>query len=104
MSRPEIVIDASDNVYVIYRGDLTDNRMVASLLRAPHYGCSPNDTVRLADLDLALAEPIIDRQRWNGDNVLTLLLQRNEQPNHDSEYILDSQPMTLLDVSLTTEP
>lgn len=104
MSRPEIVIDASDNVYVIYRGDLTDNRMVASLLRAPHYGCSPNDTVRLADLDLAFAEPIIDRQRWNGDNVLTLLLQRNEQPNHDSEYILDSQPMTLLDVSLTTEP
>ena len=42
ISRPEIIIDDECHVYVIYRGDTTDSRMVAQRLLPPHYRPDPD--------------------------------------------------------------
>lgn len=61
MSRPEIVIDKSDNVYLIYRCAETDNRMIAQKIKYPwggkkrikniFYGTRILDTVSLSLTD-----------------------------------------------------
>ncbi len=98
ISRPEIVLDAKDNAYVIYRGDLTHNRMAATLLPAPHYAYHPANTCVLFDQDVGFAEPIIDRSRWAQENTLTLLLQPNEQPNHDTQHQVQHTTVKLADI------
>jgi hypothetical protein len=80
ISRPEIVIDDENRVYVIYRGDLTNNRMVAQRLLPPHYEADVSDFRVLWDEPLGFAEPVIDRLRWQRDRVLSMLIQKNHQP------------------------
>lgn len=98
ISRPEIVIDRQDNAYVITRGDHSQGRMLATSLVAPDYIWSPENSQIIWDEDIGFAEPIIDRERWSQENVLSLLLQHNEQPNHDVGHRSIDHPMTLLDV------
>lgn len=98
ISRPEIVLDRQDNAYIITRGDHSQDRMVATLLAAPDYAWSPEDTQTVWDEDLGFAEPIIDRERWLQDNVLSMLLQHNEQPNHDIGHRSIDRSVTLLDI------
>ncbi len=94
ISRPDIVLDAQDNAYLIYRGDLSRNRMAATLLVAPHYAYHPGNTRALLDLDLGDAEPVIDRSRWVRDNILTLLLQHN----HDTPQKVQYRAVALVDI------
>lgn len=98
ISRPEIVIDREDHVYIITRGDHSQGKMVATLLAAPDYTWYPDNMQILWDEDLGFAEPVIDRVRWAQSNVLSLLLQYNEQPNHDVGHRLVDRPVTLVDV------
>lgn len=100
ISRPEIVIDQKDNVYVIFRGDLTDNRMAITRLSSPDFNFAPGQTAIVWDEDLGYAEPVIDRSRWQKESILTLLLQHNSQPDGDkvSEFI--NRPVTLIDLRL----
>ena len=49
ISRPEIVIDAEDRLYVIYRGDLSGDRMVAQRLLPGDYEPNPQDIKVLWD-------------------------------------------------------
>lgn len=98
-SHPEIVIDRYDNAYVIYCSDLSRSRMVATLSPSPDYIYHPGNTQILWEEDLGYAEPIIDRSRWQRDNVLSMLLQRNEQPNIDIGHEVINHPITLLDIS-----
>lgn len=97
ISRPEIVIDRQDNVYIITRGDHTGNRMAATCLPAPDYRYVPGGTQILCDQELGFAEPIIDRGRWQQVNVLTLLLQCNKQPNNDIGHKNTQRPVSLVD-------
>lgn len=85
ISRPEIVIDNRDRVYVIYRGDLTENRMSVQRLTPPEY--SPDESERrvLWDEPVGFAEPIVDRALWKEEGVLSMLIQWNGQPPHDAE-------------------
>lgn len=100
ISRPEIVIDRADNAYVIYRGDLTGNRMAITRLPAPDYAFFTENT-QIACCDaLGYAEPIIDRDRWARDNILTMLLQHNRQPDGDRTHDHLMTPVTLLDLRL----
>ncbi|KUY55880.1 BNR repeat-containing protein [Burkholderia sp. RF2-non_BP3] len=101
ISRPEVVIDRFDNVYVIARGDHSRGRMAATLLAAPDYMWSEKNTRFILDEDLGFAEPIIDRTRWENESVLSLLLQRNEQPAHDLDCQVVSSAVTLLDIKFT---
>lgn len=98
--RPVIVIDRNDNAYVITRGDHTGNRMTATLLPTPDYSYLPTNTCPLFDQNLGFAEPIIDRSRWQRDNILTLFLQHNQQPNYDIGHQNIQHPVTLVDISL----
>jgi hypothetical protein len=98
ISRPEIVLDRQDNVYIIARGDHSQGRMAATLLAAPDYTWHPDNIRILWDEDLGFAEPVIDRVRWAQDNVLSLLLQYNEQPDHDIGHRSIDRPVTLVDI------
>jgi hypothetical protein len=84
ISRPDIVIDRTDHVYVIYRADFTNNYMVAQRLIPPDYKPDPRDVRILSPHPLGFAEPVIDRYRWKRDCILSLLLQKNYQPDHDA--------------------
>lgn len=98
ISRPEIVIDKQDNVFVIYRGDLTGDCMAALCLKAPHYSYHAVNQQILYPEPLGLAEPVIDRLRWQQQQVLSLLLQYNDQPNHDVGHASVIKPIYLVDV------
>jgi len=97
ISRPEIVIDRQNNVFIITRGDHTGNRLAATFLPAPNYTYQKNNIKILSEDNIGFAEPIVDRQRWQQVNVLTVLIQRNEQPNQDKDILLVKHPVQLLD-------
>jgi hypothetical protein len=97
-SRPEIVLDSQDNAYLIYRGDLSKDRMTATMLAAPDYRWQADIAHTLWPEHLGYAEPIIDRSRWPQDHTLTLLLQANEQPNHDTQHQAQQRTVTLVDL------
>jgi hypothetical protein len=101
ISRPEVVVDRFDNVYVITRGDHSRGRMAVTLLAAPDYLWSGKNTRFILNEDLGFAEPIIDRTRWENESVLSLLLQRNEQPAHDLDCQVVNSAVTLLDIKFT---
>ncbi len=101
ISRPEVLVDSKDNAWVIYRGDMTGNRMSVTKLSAPNYEFDSRKTAVLWSEDLAHAEPIIDRLRWQRQQVLTIFLQHNRQPNGDGECEAFSAPATLLDIQLS---
>lgn len=98
ISRPEIILDRSDNAFVITRGDHSQGRIVATLLAAPDYTWDPMNIQTLWNEDLGFAEPIIDRERWAQDNILSLLLQYNEQPDHDIGSMPIHRPVRLIDI------
>ena len=100
ISRPEIVIDRDDHVYIITRGDHTQNRLAATFLPAPNYAYQENNIQTVSEANLGFAEPIIDRERWQQENLLTLLLQKNEQPNHDIGHELVQHPVSLIDIQI----
>ncbi|KAB0662107.1 BNR repeat-containing protein [Burkholderia diffusa] len=97
ISRPEIVLDRRDNAYIISRGDHSQGKMVATLFSAPEYKWNPDDVQVLWGEDLGHAEPIIDRIRWERDNVLSMFVQYNEQPDHDVGHRELYCPATLID-------
>jgi hypothetical protein len=97
ISRPDIVIDDENRVYVIYRADITEDRMVAQRLLPPHYRPDPSDLRLLWDKPLGHAEPVIDRLRWRRDGVLSMLIQKNHQPPHDGPAKPAYEPIYLVD-------
>lgn len=102
ISRPEILIDHKGDVYALFRGDFTRDRMSVTQLTAGSRG-STRHCLTKAELwpcDLEFAEPVIDRTRWQKDNVLTMLLQRNAQPNGDIYHAAKKDPVWLVDFCL----
>lgn len=103
ISRPEVLVDRDDNLFVIYRTDSCANRLVATCLKAPAYEPDMSRTVVLWDEDLGFSEPIVDRTRWERDGILTMLIQHNKQALGDaplSELKDDTRmPCRLVDFS-----
>lgn len=104
ISRPEIVIDSANRVYVIYRADITDNRMIIQRLLPPDYDAIPDDTRIVWGESLEYSEPVVDRTRWQQDARLSMLIQKNSQPHgdgkqaqehHEPIYLLDLDPVGL---------
>lgn len=100
ISRPEVFIDRLDQVFVLMRGDLTHDRMSVLKLCPPDFAYEPSAMCTLWDEDLGYAEPIIDRVRWSRDGVLTMLLQRNRQPQGDQRIAPEFEPVWLVDFSI----
>lgn len=105
ISRPEIVIDRRDNLYIIARGDMTGDRLAAIQLSKAPEGAdrravyAPDQAVwhTLWDRDHDHAEPVIDRIRWQRDGVLSMLIQKNHQPNHDRPEDVPAEPVYIVD-------
>ena len=97
ISRPEIVIDKQDRVYVIFRADFTNDRMAVQRLLPSAYEPDTSVTKILWPEPLEFAEPVIDRIRWARDCILTMLIQRNGQPPHDKGGVPRSEPVYLVD-------
>ncbi len=100
ISRPEIVIDSEDRVYVIYRGDMTQERMVAQRLLPTHYLPNSSDVKVLWRESVGFSEPVIDRLRWQRDNMLSMLVQKCDQPNRDHKLRPVFEPIYIMDWDL----
>jgi len=83
ISRPEILIDHEDQAFVLLRGYPTHGLMSVVKLCPPDYLFDARATTTLWDEDLGQAEPIVDRIRWQREQVLTMLIQYNYQPDGD---------------------
>ena len=101
ISRPDIVLDKEDNAYVIYRGDLTGNKMVIQASAEPEYQSFPENELIILDVDLGSAEPVIDRTNWSENGILTLYLQYAEQQNGDIKTDPKYSDAVLVDVAVT---
>ena len=75
--------------------------MAACRLAAPDYAYQHSSTEVLLDEDLGFSEPVIDRERWQQENVLSVLVQFNEQPDHDEGHRMIQYPVTLLDLQFS---
>ena len=75
--------------------------MAAARLPAPNYAYQRSSTEILLDEDLWFAEPVIDRERWHQEKVLSLLLQSNEQPDHDRGHREVQHTVRLVDVQFS---
>ena len=102
MSRPEVVIDSADIVYVIYRADTTGQRMVVQRLLPPHYELE-EPARQLWPEDLAYAEPVVDKERWGEYGILSMLIQRNLQPPHDADAEMHAEPVYIVEWNLSGE-
>ncbi|GAB3537729.1 BNR repeat-containing protein [Noviherbaspirillum agri] len=105
ISRPEIIITKTDDAYAIYRGDLTQGRMSITQLRKHNRRLLSADLAVQVDLPTAVlwedgvgfAEPVIDRTRRSSEQVLTMLLQFNHQPDGDLDHRKHIAPVWLAD-------
>ena len=100
MSRPEVVVDELDRVYVIFRADFTGQRMAAMRLTPPEYTPHQSEIRILWDTNVAFTEPVIDHVRWAREKILTMLMQRNDQPAYDIGMEPTSANVFVLDWNL----
>jgi hypothetical protein len=99
ISRPEILFDDENCAYLVFRGDLSNDRLAVMRLLPPDYAPS-GGVIRLLDLDLGFAEPVVDMARWDRERVLSVFVQRNLQPPHDREIEPAWEPARLVDFDL----
>jgi len=97
IGRPDLVIDRLDRVYVIFRGDVTEDRLVCQRLLPPNYHPDPADYRVLWDFDLGRMEPVLDRHAWKERGILSMLIQKNFQPQGDSEVKPVDEPVYICD-------
>lgn len=103
MSRPDVVVDSDGTAWMIFRAKSTKDQMVALPLRGPKYRADPLLLRTLWEHDLGYCEPVIDRPRWYRDGVLSMLLQRTDQGDHESVGELAQSDVFLADWSLSAQ-
>lgn len=84
LGRPDIIIDSSDTVWIIFRASFSGNRISALPLCGPEYIANSNMLQVLWHEDLLFYEPVIDRVRWARDNILSMYVQRADQGDEES--------------------
>lgn len=97
ISRPEVVIDNNDRLYLIYRGDLSNNKMAITRFQPPNYDLKSSSTRILWDKDVGYAEPIIDRPRWNKDNILSMFIQKSGKASNRDISTIQTEPAYIVD-------
>lgn len=100
ISRPEIVIDTVNTVYVIFRADYTDDKMSVIALYPPEYSFEPENVKTIWTDSLGNAEPIIDRLYWQQTNKLTMLVQYNNELGGDRKRSFEQAPIYLIDCDI----
>lgn len=102
ISRPEIVIDKQNCVYIIYRGDLSQQKLAMTKLKPP-YDPETSEQYVLWDENIENAEPIIDRARWQRDGILTMLIQKNTQADQEGLVTVKDEPVWLAEWKIAEE-
>ena len=100
ISRPEIVIDDNDCVFIIYRGDLTGDALGFSKLemKSGKYQVISSDGIIWPEY-LEYSEPLIDRVRWQKEKILSCLVQRTAQPDGDRSHEIKNNDLKIVDIS-----
>jgi hypothetical protein len=103
ISRPALLIDRSNQAVVIFRGDLTQDRLALLTLRAPNYELQKSSITFLTKNSLGQSEPVIDFQRWQSSNILSMLVQAVSQPPGDdsTESSITSSSISIVEWSLS---
>jgi hypothetical protein len=99
ISRPDIVIDRKQRIYVLYRGDLSGERLVAQRLDPPDYK-APGPCFLLWNESLEYSEPVIDRIRWERDEILSVFILPCDQAQFDKPQPNRLKPAFLVDYKL----
>lgn len=99
ISRPEIVIDDNDHVFVIYRGDITGDALAFSMLemKCGKYQVAISNQVLWPEY-LEYSEPVIDRERWAKEKNLSIFIQRTAQPDGDKSHELKNSDLKIVDI------
>ncbi|MDH1765982.1 BNR-4 repeat-containing protein [Comamonas aquatica] len=99
ISRPEIVIDDNDHVFVIYRGDLTGDALAFSMLemKCGKYQVTISNEVLWPEY-IEYSEPVIDRERWAKEKNLSFFIQRTAQPDGDKSHELKNSDLKIVDI------
>lgn len=101
ISRPDILIDDQDNVYVIARGDFSQDRMAVTKLTAPAYVFDVKEVRAISEEDLGFAEPVVDRARWARDRVLSMLIQYSFQPDREAVPVPKTVNVRIVDLRMS---
>lgn len=80
ISRPEVVVMPDNRPLVIYRGDISGQKLAAWLL--DEATLEPFAHIELSE-PVGFAEPVIDRMRWESEGVLSLYVQHCDQPSNE---------------------
>ncbi|WP_414828636.1 BNR repeat-containing protein [Alteromonas sp. H39] len=83
ISRPEVLIDEYDNLYIIHSGIETEYKLSLTFLQAPLYIFRNENIQQLYDYPVGFSEPVVDKKRWYSEGILSLFVQYNEQPTGD---------------------
>lgn len=83
MSRPEIVVSRKGGVYCVFRADISFGRLAVAKLMPPRFEINLDDIFYITDYEVGYSEPVIDRERWLKDEILSIFVQRSDQPNNE---------------------
>lgn len=102
ISRPDLVIDDDDNIFVVHSSEGHARELMLTALFAPNYEYSSLSTQVLYSYSIGYAEPILDKCRWHNEKILSLLVQKNEQPIGDLEREKHemNEPLTIVDIKI----
>jgi hypothetical protein len=95
MSRPNLLLDANDRLYVLYRDLRQGSRPMVASATAPEYGDWRH--FALADVNLLTWEPTYDLARWRKDRVLDLFILPADQGDHDTVTATGPQMVSVLE-------
>ncbi|WP_198424698.1 BNR-4 repeat-containing protein [Comamonas testosteroni] len=99
ISRPEIVIDDNDRVLVIYRGDMSGDALAFSMLEMENakYQVTISNEILWPEY-IEFSEPVIDRERWRKEKILSCFIQRTAQPDGDRSHEIKSSDLKIVDI------
>lgn len=103
ISRPEVLIDTSNRAFSVCRADFTDQRLAIVALPGEPDATNPHRASQWMPLwpfSVSYAEPVIDRTRWQRDNILSIFVQQTQQPDGDLAHIDMQTAVSIVDFRL----
>lgn len=98
ISRPEILISDENIAYVILRADYTSSKFALVVLEPPGYLYNEENMYILYDEAVDFSEPIIDRERWRNNGILSMFVQKNTQAKGDLKVKKTSASISIVDL------
>lgn len=93
------MIDDNDRVLVIYRGDISGDALAFSMLEmdGAKYQVTISNEILWPEY-IEFSEPVIDRERWRKEKILSCLIQITAQPDGDRSHEIKSSDLKIVDI------